>query len=66
MRETTLATGLFFGTLRLPSLADTELRLSQHAGYFFRLSRQQIPRGRDWHNNFLNSRGYNFVSFKGM
>ena len=57
MRESALATALFFGTLRLASLADMELRLSQHAGYFFRLSRQQIRRGRDWHNNFFEFLG---------
>ena len=58
-------TGLFFGTLKVPLSANTEPRLSQNV-VFFRLSGQQIPWGRDWHHNFLNSWGYNFVSFKGM
>ena len=36
------------------------------ARVFFNLSGQQIPWGRDRHKHFWNSRGFNFVSFKGM
>ena len=39
---------------------------AKHAGVFFNLSGQQIPRRRDRHKNFWNSWCYNFVSFKGV